>query len=192
MCCQCRRSLNKDFTCYFSRPCGKEAFVRLLPPPPSPLFRQHRPPHFVYCVYPRPVVNKKRGGLPTVQQQSHLLWLSSKKRVAVSPSTVCGIHRRTIFSAKAWPFFSCETSQDGAEKKSSWKKKRQLLCKMTILFLSNMHWLGGEKRQLLYSFDFPPLSRAKGHTANITPQRSRRNQGLLLFLFHPKNGVKKG
>ncbi len=57
MYCQCRMLLSKGCSCFFSRPCGKEkrAFVRLLPP----LFRQHRPPHFVYCVYPRPVVNKK-------------------------------------------------------------------------------------------------------------------------------------
>ncbi len=121
MCCQCRRSLSKGCPCFFSRPCGrkKRAFVRLLPLPP--LFRQHRPPHFVYCVYPEACCKQKAWRSAHCTTQSHLLWLfpwlSSQKRVAVSPYTICVEYAGgPFFLPKLGHFFHAKQARMAQEK----------------------------------------------------------------------------
>ena len=131
---------------------------------PPPLFRQHRRRILFIAFTPRPVVNKTQGpGHCTTAIPFALAF--RPKRVAVSPSTVCGKTSEDHFFCQSLAiFFHAKQARMAQEKRN---KKRQLLYKMTIFFLSHMHWLGGEKRQFRFSFDVPPEQTARRRISHL-------------------------
>ncbi len=138
----------------------------LRPTVAPPLFSGNTARRILFIAFtPRPVVNKKAGkSAHCTTAIPFALAFKPKESCCFSLYRVWNTAEDHFFLPKLGHFFHAKQARMAQEKRN---KKRQLLYKMTIFFLSHMHWLFGEKRQFRFSFDVPPEQTARRRISHL-------------------------